>query len=56
MKKLAFLFLGVVALSFASCGNNTQATEEETDTVVVETEECEIDTTAVCDTLAGDTL
>ena len=43
MKKLAFLFAAVVAVSFASCGNTTAQNEETADT---------IDTTAVetCDT------
>ena len=42
MKKLAFLFAAVVAVSFASCGGNTAQNEESADT---------IDTTAVegCD-------
>ena len=35
MKKLAFVFAAVVAVSFASCGNKT-AQAEETDTVAIE--------------------
>ena len=49
MKKLAFLFAAVVAVSFASCGNTTAQNEETADT---------IDTTAVetCDTACADTV
>ena len=49
MKKLAFLFVAVAAISFASCGNGTQATEEVNDTV---------DTTVVdsADTVAADSV
>ncbi|MCR4592655.1 MAG: hypothetical protein K5672_05835 [Bacteroidaceae bacterium] len=49
MKKLAFLFAAVVAVSFASCGNTTAQNEETADT---------IDTTAVesCDTTCADTV
>lgn len=49
MKKLAFLFAAVVAVSFASCGNKTNQNEESADT---------IDTTAVetCDTVACDSV
>lgn len=50
MKKLAFMFVAVAAISFASCGNKTQEAEV-VDTVAVDTVEC-VDTTAVCDTLA----
>lgn len=53
MKKLAFLFVAVAAISFASCGNKTQATEE-ADTVAVDTVET-VDT--VCaDTCCADTV
>ena len=45
MKKLAFMFVAVAAISFASCGNKTQATEE-VDTVAVDTVET-VDTAAV---------
>ncbi|MBP5381244.1 MAG: hypothetical protein J6Y39_05905 [Bacteroidaceae bacterium] len=48
MKKLAFLFVAVAAISFASCGNKTQATEE-ADTVAA-------DTVEVVDTVAADTV
>ena len=54
MKKLAFLFAAVVAVSFASCGQKT-AQGECTDSVceVVEEEVC-VDTCA-CDTCVCDT-
>ncbi len=34
MKKLAFLFAAVVAVSFASCGNKTAQTEEAADSTI----------------------
>ncbi|MCF0198805.1 MAG: hypothetical protein HUK02_05695 [Bacteroidaceae bacterium] len=45
MKKFAFLFVAISAISFASCGNGTQACTEcsDSDTVAVDT----VDTTAV---------
>lgn len=53
MKKLVFLFVAFAAISFASCGNNTQAAEEvadsANDTVVVE------DSAAV-DTVVADSV
>ena len=45
MKKLAFMFVAVAAISFASCGNGTQQAEA-VDTVAVDTVEV-VDTTAV---------
>ena len=50
MKKLAFLFAAVVAVSFASCGNTTAQNEENADST--------IDSTAVetCDTTCADTV
>ena len=33
MKKLVLMFVAVAAISFASCGNKTQATEDNTDSV-----------------------
>ena len=39
MKKLVFLFVAFAAVSFASCGNKVQSTEETTDSVAVETVE-----------------
>ena len=57
MKKLAFMFVAVVAMSFASCGGNKAeqpVAEEATDSVVVE------DTTAtdsvVADSAAADSV
>ena len=52
MKKLAFMFVAVAAISFASCGNKTQATEEVVDTVAEDTVEV-VDTAAV-DTAAAE--
>lgn len=55
MKKLVFAFAAIVAVSFASCGGNTAATEAaDSDTVVVEDTVC-CDTTCA-DTVAADTL
>ena len=52
MKKLAFLFAAVVAVSFASCGQKTEKAECcDSDTVVVE----ETVDTCACDTCACDT-
>ena len=52
MKKLAFLFATVVAVSFASCGQKTEKAECcDSDTVVVE----ETVDTCACDTCACDT-
>ena len=45
MKKLAFLFVAVAAISFASCGNGTKQAEE-VDTIAVDTVET-VDTTSV---------
>lgn len=48
MKKLAFMFVAVAAISFASCGNKAQEAEA-VDTVAV-------DTVEVVDTIAVDTV
>ncbi len=54
MKKLAFLFVAVAAMSFASCGNGTQASEEATDTIDETVEEvCD---TMPCDSVPADTV
>jgi uncharacterized lipoprotein YehR (DUF1307 family) len=56
MKKLAFLFAAVVAVSFASCGNKAEQTNcsEECDTVAVEEVVETVDTdTAAVDTVAA---
>ena len=54
MKKLAFLFAAVVAVSFASCGQKAeQASNEEVEEPVVEENVCPSDTCACkCDTTA----
>ena len=50
MKKLVFMFVAVVAISFASCGNKTnQAAAVDSDSVAV------VDTAAVVDSAAQDT-
>ena len=54
MKKLVFMFAAVVAMSFASCGGNTDnAAAADSDTVVVE-DTVVADT--VADSLATDTV
>ena len=53
MKKLAFMFVAVAAISFASCGNGTKQAEAVEDTTAVDTVEV-VDTVAV-DTVAVDT-
>jgi len=51
MKKLVFMFAAVVAMSFASCGGNTEATEAaDSDTVVAEVD------TVVADSVVADTV
>ena len=54
MKKLAFLFVAVAAVSFASCGNKAEQNtcDEVCDTVAVEEVEEIVDTVAV-DTIAA---
>jgi hypothetical protein len=52
MKKLVFAFAAIVAVSFASCGGNTAATEVAADSTDVDT--VAVDTVAV-DTVAADT-
>ena len=55
MKKLAFLFAAVVAVSFASCGGNTAQNEESADTIdTTAVETC--DTTCCADTTACDSV
>ena len=46
MKKLVFVFVAFVAVSFASCGN--KAANNSTETVAVEATACEHDSTAAC--------
>uniref|UniRef100_UPI003FF11A3D PG1828 family lipoprotein n=1 Tax=Prevotella sp. TaxID=59823 RepID=UPI003FF11A3D len=50
MKKLVLMFVAIAAISFASCGNKTAATEATADTDTV----AAVDTT-VADTAAVDT-
>ena len=52
MKKLVFMFVAVAAISFASCGGNTQAPAE-AETIEQEVED-EDTTTAVVDSAATD--
>lgn len=54
MKKLAFMFVAVAAISFASCGNGTKASEE-ADTLAADTVET-VDTCAVDTTVADSTV
>lgn len=60
MKKLVFLFVAFAAVSFASCGNKAQSTEETTDSVADETvEEAApvVDSAAVAtDSVASDSV
>ena len=58
MKKLVFAIAAVVAISFASCGGNTQ-TAEVADSIAVDTvvEEAVVDSGACCcDSCAADTV
>jgi predicted small lipoprotein YifL len=50
MKKLVLMFVAIAAISFASCGNKTAATDATADT----TGTTAVDTTAA-DTVAADT-
>ncbi len=52
MKKLVLMFVAIAAISFASCGNKTQAVEEE---VAVDTDTVAVDTVAV-DSVASDSV
>ena len=55
MKKLVFLFVAFVAVSFASCGGNKTSNTESTEAAVIEeaTPVCNNDSTC-CDSLAKD--
>ncbi|MGN1217120.1 MAG: hypothetical protein ACI4TD_04000 [Phocaeicola sp.] len=55
MKKLVFLFVAFVAVSFASCGGNKNANAESTEAAVVEeaTPACD-SVKACCDSVACD--
>lgn len=52
MKKLVFMFVAFVAMSFAACGGNTASTVEENDSTVVDS----IDSIAVVDSIAIDSV
>ena len=53
MKKLVFLFVAFVAVSFASCGNKAANTESTVDSTVVEEAAPVVDSAAVvCDSAA----
>ncbi len=54
MKKLVFLFVAFVAVSFASCGGNKNANTESTEAVVVEEEATPACDSVCCDTVACD--
>lgn len=58
MKKLAFVFAAIVAVSFASCGNKTTGTECADSTACCgDTTACdECPTDACCDTVACDSV
>lgn len=57
MKKLVFLFVAFVAVSFASCGGNKNANAESTEAAVVEeaTPTCD-SVKACCDSVACDSV
>ncbi len=58
MKKLLVAFVAVVAVSFASCGGNTQATVNDSDSVDTTSavvEEPVVEDTAAADTTVADT-
>ncbi|WP_294455329.1 hypothetical protein [uncultured Bacteroides sp.] len=57
MKKLVFLFVAFVAVSFASCGGNKNANAESTEAAVVEeaTPACD-SVKACCDSVACDSV
>lgn len=52
MKKVAFMFVAALAISFASCGGQTKATEETADSVVAEVA-CD---SASCDSVCADSV
>ena len=53
MKKLVFMFAAVVAMSFASCGGSTEATESTVDSDSIAAAEA---AAQVVDTVAADTV
>lgn len=48
MKKLVFMFIAMVAMTFAACGNKTvgTASQNDSDTVVVDTDSIAVDSLA----------
>ena len=55
MKKLVFMFAAVVAMSFASCGNTTDANVEAVDSDSIAPVE-EVCCDSVCDSIAADSI
>lgn len=55
MKKLVFMFAAVVAMSFASCGGSTEATEATVDSDSIAEAQTEVVDTVAADTVAADT-
>ena len=55
MKKLVFMFVAVAAISFASCGQQAQPAEVETDTIEEVVDSVLADSVAA-DTVAADTV
>ena len=53
MKKLVFLFVAFVAVSFASCGGNKNANAESTEAVEEATPACD---SVCCDSAACDSV
>ena len=54
MKKLVFMFVAVAAISFASCGNQAQPAQVDTDSIE-EVVDSVVDSVAVVDSAAADT-
>ena len=55
MKKLVFMFVAVAAISFASCGQQAQPAQVETDTIEEVVDSVLADSVAA-DTVAADTV
>ena len=55
MKKLVFMFVAVAAISFASCGQQAQPAQVETDTIEEVVDSVLTDSVAA-DTVAADTV
>lgn len=61
MKKLAFVFAAIVAVSFASCGNKTNGSECADSTACDSSACCDsvaacCDTVAACDSVVADSV